>query len=251
MNSALAYPEPTYRFSAGILALAVHLAFFTVLYFGIRWQSQPVPDFTVEMWDSLPDTEVVAEAPPLPVAKPEPVRPTKAGAPVTPMVKADIELHEKKKKPEVKEKPPRKKETKQQLAASRAKQEDERRELEAYSDRLRQAEMARQQAEHDRVRAEVSAAMQVQVNRYEDLIRSKIQRKRKAVADVPESAEAIFKMTLLPDGTVMDAVMVKSSGFPAYDDAVERAIRSASPLPLPTDVTLQKMFREIRLSFRP
>jgi colicin import membrane protein len=68
---------------------------------------------------------------------------------------------------------------------------------------------------------------------------------------VPESAEAIFKMTLLPDGTVMDAVMVKSSGFPAYDDAVERAIRSASPLPLPTDVTLQKMFREIRLSFRP
>jgi colicin import membrane protein len=72
------------------------------------------------------------------------------------------------------------------------------------------------------------------------------------VADVPESAEAIFKVTLLPDGMLMeDPVLIKSSGSPAYDDAAARAILSAEPLPVPTDVSLQKMFRELKLSIRP
>jgi colicin import membrane protein len=92
----------------------------------------------------------------------------------------------------------------------------------------------------------------VQVERYQDMIRNKIRRKMKAVSDVPESAEAIFKVTLLPDGTLMDdPVLIKSSGIPAYDDAAERAILSAEPLPVPTDVSLQKMFRELKLSIRP
>jgi colicin import membrane protein len=73
----------------------------------------------------------------------------------------------------------------------------------------------------------------------------------KAVADVPDSAEAIFKITLLPDGTVMDVELFKSSGFPAYDNAAERAIRLAEPLPMPTDVSLQNLFRELKLSIRP
>jgi TonB family protein len=74
----------------------------------------------------------------------------------------------------------------------------------------------------------------------------------KMVADVPGSAEAIYKVTLLPDGTLMDdPVLVKSSGFAAYDDAAARAIIAASPLPVPTDATLQKMFRELKLSIKP
>jgi colicin import membrane protein len=72
------------------------------------------------------------------------------------------------------------------------------------------------------------------------------------VADVPANVEAIFKVTLLPDGTLVDdPVLVKSSGFPAYDEAAERAILSAEPLPVPTDPMLQKLFRELKLSIRP
>jgi colicin import membrane protein len=231
MSATLTYPEP-YRFSAGMLALAVHLIFFSLLYFGFRWHAHPPEEFMVEMWDSLPDTEL-----PTPPVKMEPILPPKVVSPALPPVKADIEVREKKNnKAKVKEK-----------AASKARQEAERRELEAYSERVRKTV----QVEQARIRAEVNTATRVQVERYQDMIRNKIRRKMKAVADVPDSAEAIFKITLLPDGTVMDVELFKSSGFPAYDNAAERAILLAEPLPMPTDVSLQKMFRELKLSIRP
>jgi colicin import membrane protein len=227
MSTALAYHEP-YRFSAGVLALMVHLGFFMVLYFGVRWQSRPPEGFMVEMWDNLPNAEVVPEQKPISSAKMEPIRAPKVVAPVSPSVKADIEVLDKK--------------------SRKARQEAELKELKKYeanSERIRKAEQ-------ERIRAEVSVATKVQVERYRDLIINKIRRNRKEVADVPASAEAIFKVTLLPDGTLMDdPVLVKSSGFPAYDEAAERAILSAEPLPVPTEVSLQKMFRELKLSIKP
>ena len=244
MSATLTYSEP-YRFSAGALALLVHVAFFSLLYFGVRWQSQPPQEYMVEMWESLPNAEVASEQPPTPPSRMEPTPPAKVVAPVSPPVKADIEVREKKsKKAEVKEKPAKKNEAKEK-AAARARREAERKELEAYSERSRKAEQ-------ERVRAEVNTATRVQVERYQDLIRNKIRRKIIKVADVPESAEVIFKVTLLPDGMLMDdPVLVKSSGIRAYDEAVERAILAAEPLPVPDDVSLQKMFRELKLSIRP
>jgi colicin import membrane protein len=58
-------------------------------------------------------------------------------------------------------------------------------------------------------------------------------------------------VTVLPGGDVMDVVLLKSSGNTAYDNAAERAIYKAQPLPLPDDAGLQKMFRELRLTIRP
>lgn len=241
MSGTLAYHD-AHRFSAGMLALSVHLAFFALLYLGVRWQSNPPESFMVEMWDSLPDSAVVQENEPLPPARMEPAPPPKVVSPVSPPVKADIEIREKKSK----------KALQKEKAAAKARQEAELRELEAYSERIRKAEQARVQAEQERIRAEVNAATQVQVERYQDMIRNKIRRKMKMVADVPSSAEAIFQVTLLPDGSLMDdPVLLKSSGYPAYDDAAARAILSAEPLPVPTDVSLQKMFRELKLSIRP
>lgn len=246
MSGALSYREP-YRYSAGALALMVHVAFFALLYFGVRWQSQSSESFTVQMWDSLPDTQVVPsqEPPPPPPPQPakvEPAPPARVVPPVLPPVKAEIQVRDKKsRKAEAKAR----QDDQKAKAAARARQEAERRELEAYSEKIRQAEQ-------QRVRAEVSTATRVQVERYQDMIRSKIRRKMKAVADVPDSAEAIFKVTLLPDGMLMDdPVLLKSSGFPAYDDAAARAILSAEPLPVPDDVSLQKMFRELKLSIKP
>ncbi|MFZ2163397.1 MAG: cell envelope integrity protein TolA [Sideroxyarcus sp.] len=241
MSTALSYPEP-YRFSAGLLALLMHLVFFAVLYLGVHWQSQPPDNFMVEMWDSLPDTEIEPEQAPPPTAKMEPMPPPKVVSPVLPPVKADIEVRDKKsKKAEAKDK-----------AKAAAKQEAERKELEAYAMRNRKLDQERVLAEQERVRAEVSVATQVQVERYQDLIRNKIRRKMKMVADVPANAEAIFRVTLLPDGMLMDdPVLIKSSGIPAYDNAAERAILSAEPLPVPTDLSLQKLFRELKLSIRP
>jgi colicin import membrane protein len=174
----------------------------------------------------------------------EPMAPHRVVAPALPPVKADIEIRDKKNKKDKQVK-------KEKAAAAKAKQEADLRELKAYSDKIRKADQQRQ-AEQNRIRAEVSMEAKVQVDRYQDLIISKIRRKRKEVADVPASAEAIFKVTLLPDGTLMDdPVLVKSSGYPAYDDAAERAILAAEPLPIPTDPSLQPLFRELKLSIKP
>ena len=248
MSIALTYREP-HRFSAGMLALMVHLAFLCLLYFGVRWQSQPPENFEVEMWETLPNTEIVPAQEPPPPARIEPIPPARVVAPALSPQKADIEVRDKKTK---KDTARDKKKSAKEKAALMAKQEAERRELEAYSDRIRKEEQQRVQAEQERVRAEVNAATRVQVERYQDMIRNKIRRKMKMVADVPSSAEAIFKVTLLPDGTLMDQPeLVKSSGIQAYDEAAARAILSAEPLPVPSDVDLQKMFRELKLSIRP
>lgn len=247
MSAALTYEEP-YRFSAGVLALLVHLVFFALLYFGVHWQSRPNEEFMVDMWENLPNAEVVPEqhpAPPPPRMEPAP--PAKVVAPVSPPAKAEIEMRQKKsRKAEPKEKPTRK-ELAKEKAAAKARQEADRKELEqyeAYSERIRKAEQ-------ERVRAEVSRAAQVQVERYQDMIRSKIRHKIVKM-DVPDTTEVVFKVTLLPDGMLMDdPVLIKSSGIAAYDENVARAIMASEPLPVPADPSLQKMFRELKLSIRP
>jgi colicin import membrane protein len=50
---------------------------------------------------------------------------------------------------------------------------------------------------------------------------------------------------------VLDITITKRSGNPAYDTAIERGIRSASPLPVPpADSELFPRFRELNLNFR-
>ncbi|HAF43511.1 MAG TPA: cell envelope integrity protein TolA [Gallionellaceae bacterium] len=235
MSTALTYQEP-YRLPAGMLALAVHLLFFFVLYFGFRWQAQPPEEFMVEMWDSLPAAEVAPEQLLEPPVKAESKPLPKVVAPVLPPVKADIEVRDKKKK--------QAEEKAKAAAATKAKQEKELRELEAYSERLRNSEQAR-------IRAEVDAATATQVGRYQDMIRAKIRRNIVMPPDVPESAKAEFKVTLLPGGDVLDVELLRSSGHTAYDNAAERAIYKAQPLPVPTNADLQKMFRELKLTIRP
>lgn len=237
MSTALTYREP-YRFSAGLLALTVHLIFFFLLYSSFRWQAQQPETFMVDMWDSLPDMEVAPdqEPAPLPPTTAEQAPPPKVAAPVLPPVKADIEVRDKKKlKDEA---------AKKAATAARVKQEKERRELDEYVARRVQSEQAR-------IRAEVNTATRVQVERYQDLIRNKIRRNIAMPPDVPESAKVEFKVTLLPSGDVMAVELLKSSGNAAYDNAAERAIYKAQPLPMPTENGLQKMFRELRLTIRP
>lgn len=62
-------------------------------------------------------------------------------------------------------------------------------------------------------------------------------------------SDAKYKILILPTGEVLTATLLKSSGNPAFDAAVERAILKSAPLPLPSIPSLFKEFRELRLSF--
>ena len=56
----------------------------------------------------------------------------------------------------------------------------------------------------------------------------------------------MYKITQLPTGEIISVQKVKSSGIPAYDDAVEKAIQKSSPLPRKKDGSVE---REIEPGF--
>jgi len=236
MSRALNYPEP-YRVPAGLLALAVHVAFVGLLVSGVRWQSQPPEDFSVELWDSLPMAiPMPEEVPVLPVEPTPPAEAKMAG----PQAKtADIELREKKKISKDQPAKPSEKALKERKLA------EEQRLLEEYAEK-------RRLAMQETMRAEIAAATSAEVGRYQDMIRSKIRRNIVGIPpNLPPDAKAEFKVTMLPGGMVLDVKLLKSSGNRAYDDAAERAIYKAQPLPLPGDIGLQKLFRDLRLTIKP
>ena len=256
--STLTYYEP-HKFSAGALALVVHAVFFYLLYFGVNWHVKTPPSMVAEMWSSLPDpTPEIAPVPaPPPPPPPIPVIPKaevvpvhKTVEPVAPQ-KADIEFKDKKKKkiaPAKKEVPAEKAPPKPDEKARQLAKENQR--IEAMKQEAR--EEARIQERKDKIRAEIDAAAESEKNSYIDLIRAKIRSKIITTTNVPENAEAIFIVTILPGGAVMDGVKLeKSSGNAAYDSAAERAIYKAQPLPMPQDEAVARMFRVIRLSIKP
>ncbi len=247
--SAAVYDEP-YKLPAGALALAVHGAFFALLYFGISWQALPPQGMVVDIWDSLPEMKSDPAKVVPPEAEqaepPKPVEPQKLAEPVQPIVppKADIELT-KKKKPKAKPVEIRK--------PAELKKSVELKNPPVEQKKITEAEKAQQaaQAEQERVHAEQAAAIGRVVDEHRARIVAKIRRNIVMPPDVPDNARAEFDVTLLPGGSVLSAKLTKPSGKEAYDSAVERAIFKAQPLPLPSDVALFNKFRELHLIFSP
>lgn len=275
MNAAV-YPEP-YKLPAGILAVAVHGAFFALLYFGFTWQTLSPATMSVELWQSLPDDAVVApppvEPPPLEPKIEEIVPPTQPEEVVKPEIvlpekeKPDARLAEQRAAREEAERIAR--ERAERIARERAERiareraERAAREKAERVAREKAEQLAREQAERAareraeqaervaREKAEQAAAIGRVVDEYTGRIVSKIRRNIYMPPDVADDARAEFLVTLLPGGTVLGARLTRSSGNAAYDSAVERAILKSQPLPLPTDVAMFNRFRELELVFRP
>jgi colicin import membrane protein len=225
-------PRPAMR-RAAVLSAVVHLCLLAVLFFGVRFQSNPPATVTVELW------EAPAPPPPPPPAveeKPPPPKPVPQPEPEPQVKKPEIALPEKPKpkpKPEPKRDLAFEKRLKEQAALEERKIDEQRKERE-----LREL-IARQQ----------SAARDKALASWTDKIRAKIRGNIVLPRDVPGNPEAIFDVTLLPSGEVLTVRRRQSSGHPAYDDAVERAIMKSSPLPLPEDRAVFR--RDLELKFRP
>jgi colicin import membrane protein len=67
---------------------------------------------------------------------------------------------------------------------------------------------------------------------------------------VPGNPTAVFEVTLLPGREVGTVKLVKSSGYPAYDEAAAQAIQAASPLPAPTP-GMPEIPRVLRFEAKP
>lgn len=238
--------EP-YQLPAGIMALTVHGVLFALLYFGFSWHAKPIEiKYEVELWPNLPETP---DAPPeMPVVE-DVVQPPPQPAEI---VQPDIELPEDKKTvpPPVKtaEPKPEKKPVKKQAAAKAEGKKSVGREQE---DQEIDQELLFAEQQAERERAEQAAAKGRMASEYKTKIQNKITRNIVMPPGVPDNALAVFRVTLLPGGGVLSAVMKKSSGNAAYDNAVERAVYKSDPLPLPPDAAMFKDFRILELKFQP
>lgn len=239
---AYSYPEP-YKLPAGILALVIHGAFFALLYFGVNWRTEQPQGMVVDIWDGLPTPQVEmvkSESPPIPQVEPsKQVEPPKLAEPVS-QPKPDIAMPEKN-MPKIKPHEP--------VKAIETKPVPMKRTEPQLDQKAQEAQAA--QAEQDRARTAQVAAIGKMVDEYKLKIIAKIRRKIVMPPDVQDDIRAEFDVILLPDGSVLSAKLTKPSGLAAYDDAVDRAISKAQPLPLPSDVAMFNRFRELHLIFTP
>ena len=245
--------DPGLTWSA-VLAVLVHLFFLSVLVFGVRWQTKQPDSIAVELWTQLPPMEQAApvqvEPAPAPVPEPAPapkVEPAPKPEPVAKAeakpVKPDIAVE----KMPVKKPEPIKAELKKlepKIDQQKLMREQLSRETEQVSREREKQEITQQLAR------EAAAAQGRAVADYVGRIRGKIRGNIVLPPDIPAgNPEAIFDVVQLPTGEVLNARLRKSSGHKPYDDAVERAILKASPLPKPERPDLFQ--RSLELKFRP
>jgi len=247
------------RTKARSLAIVMHLAFFVLLIFGVSWQKKPESPVVADLWSSLPpmvepvqpkvEVQPEPDPPPKPAPKVEP--PPVPKAEPAPVPKPEIALKkkiEKEKKAEPKAEPKPEPKKREDDKAARLKKE-----ADAKKNEERELELKKFLAEKE---ANTKAAAQVSeqgkiISEYMERIRTKVRQNVVEPPNLQGNPTAEFDVVVIPGGEVLSVKLARSSGVPAYDAAVERAIMKSAPLPLPPNPELMSRFRDIRLSVRP
>lgn len=232
--------EPGKRM-AWVMALVVHALLAIFLIYGVRWQTSAPEAVSVDLVRYMPPAAADKPAPPAPEKKPpEPVPQTvpKEEPPAPP--KADIlRKAPEKEKPTIKEKATQSIDVITRLL----QRETERMTNSRIADALNreQAQLKASQAASATSSAKATWASRISAKIKGNIVRP---------PNIAGNPEAIFEITLLPDGSLVgEPKLKKSTGNQTLDDAIVRAILKSSPLPKPDD---QSVFeRVLSLTFRP
>jgi colicin import membrane protein len=276
------------KWPAFVLAVIVNLLFVGVLVFSVSWQNRKPEAVTAELYAPpqpvVPPPQPRAEPkpqpapePPKPAPKPpEPVaeKPDTRAADIALKARQEAERRQQEQaERERRQREARQKELEEKRQAEAKREAEEKRQADLRERQVRQVQAMRAQAEREaqmRAQAERELSMRAQAEQeararaqqaaagaarsraqleWIDKIRSRIRGYINLPPDIPGNPEAIFDVVQLPTGEIIDVKLRKSSGVRAYDDAVQRAILKASPLPKPVPADLFQ--RNLELHFRP
>ncbi len=270
----LSWLENNDNLQANLFTLVIHLALFIFMIFSVNWQVKTPYYAEVELWDAIPTQikpkPLIKRATPK-VQKPQPSIAEKI---VEAKKDADIQL-KKKKAAELKKKKAaelkkieqlKKKALEEEKLAELQKRllEDEEVEkvqkklleqddLERLQEELRNKDLAKE----TRIAIEgtqdlVAGTNSGELEKYKALIQQKIyQNVNKQLCGL-DPLELIFEIVLMPTGDLIGgAKMIKSSKIESCDQAVERAILQAQPLPMPQDNRLFSQLKKLKLKFQP
>jgi len=268
------------RLVAGALALGVHALFVLLLVFGVSWQTEHPAPVMVDLWQSLPKaaSQPVAVPPPesakpAPAFKPEKPAPAPKPEAEEPPPKApDIALEKKRAETErlkklkaIQEADDQARKDAAQAEADALKKARDKQQAEQKAEQKRQAllrqleadelkqSMANESAANAARAAKLAeaqaagarqAALSQTIGKYRDLISATVRGNTRLPDNLKGNPQVRCLVKLLPTGDVVSVRVTQSSGNPAYDEAVVRAIEKSSPLPLPTE-------REARAAFVP
>lgn len=254
---------------AGAFTVLVHGLLLALLLMSFQWKTvKPMSIAEVELWDSIPTPQSQAEAtPPEPTPEPPKVVESVKAEPKpepAPEPKADIQVKKELPKPEKIEKPkPEKvKEEKPKPDPKPAKQDPEalkklQQALLAEDSKLDKQEVAKPavspSGDKTAQKAQAGVTNPTEMAKYVGLISSKIrQHVNRQLCGTDKATKLTFVIALMPTGEVMGhPKLLKGSGLPACDDAVERAILESQPLPVPSSADLFSQFRDLKLEFSP
>jgi colicin import membrane protein len=238
---------------AVILAVAVHALFFGFIVVGVSWQSRPSAPVEAELWDKLPPAAAKpAPAPEPPKPEPPKPEPPKPEPPKAEPPKPDPEIAlkvEREKREREKQKQDEAKKKREDLEAAKKKRELEEAAKKKREDEKRRREDEAAKREAEKARAAAEDARQKVFNDFVNRIRAKIRSRANVPDTVTGKPSVQIQIRILPGGDVLDIRVLKSSGNRTYDTAIERAIRSAQPLPVPeANSELFPQFRDLILN---
>ncbi len=226
------------RVSSFVLAAAMHFALFAVLVFGVSWQNRPPEAVQVELWNEPAPAPAQVEPKPAPV--PEPV----AAKPEPVISKPEIAIKAPEKSKPVPKPVPKPEPSKPKVDDTQKRMREElAREQASFA-----VDRERQQLK-DQLARDATTSQKRDHEAYAGRIKAKIRGNIVLPPDLKGNPEAIFDVVQLPTGEVLSAKLRKSSGHAGYDEAVERAVLKASPLPRPDRPELFQ--RALELKFRP
>jgi colicin import membrane protein len=254
-------PKEPGKNTALILAGVMHVLLFLFLWVGIHWQSKTPVGVDAEIWDvttrdAAPVPVAVAPPPPPPaVETPTPPRPS--AEEIQEEHDAEIALERAKEKQAAAEKQLKDQQEKQQ----KAQQEEQKRQDDLEKEQKEQkkqeaakiAEQKKLDAKAEKQREDNLKRLTSQIagsggtgdavkstgnNRLDPSYAGKIAAKiRSHMAyfgsdNGPDNPTVEYTINLFPDGSLRGAPhKITSSGVPAFDDAVERAIANSAPYP--------------------
>ena len=252
MTQATPYhvPKEPGRWRALALAAIVHAALFAFLWIGVRWQNEVPVAIEAEVWSPqikeaapVPQSQPAVKLPPVVKETPKPVIEQPHVA------KPDIALEQEKKRKEQKAREEEKL-REQQRAEQLKKQELAKQELakKEAAEKKRKEEADKQRLEKERQDnlkrlmgqagpGGTGEAAQTQGPRGSAEWAAKVQAKIHSNISFPESDNipgnptVEYDVDLLPDGAVAGIRKTKSSGIPAFDEAVKTAIVNSQPYP--------------------
>ncbi len=269
------------------LAILAHVLLIIALTFSVNWKASEPEGVVAELWSALPQTAaprptppeprpappVVEPKPAPPVAKPEPAPAPRVDAQIAieraarekarreeaeraeAARQADLRKREEAKREEAKRAEAKRLEAERQRAAEQAEQKklaEQARKEEARQAAIREANLRRMMSQagtsDDPAAAGNAARTSGPSASYAGRIKARVKPNIVLTTTVAGNPAAKVEVKVAPDGTIVGRKLLTSSGSPAWDETVLRAIDKTEVLPKDVDGRVPPT---IEITFRP